>query len=99
MTSAGQAAYQALRDYLNSLLAPTHPDQALVEVPAMLRPELEAFLRGKTEYQDEAGRRMIYAVDLAAWARDLIHGAGLAAPLPLATVDVAAFRTATLRQG
>jgi len=83
---------------LNSLLSTTSPDQALVEVPAALRPELEAFLRGKTEYQDEAGRRMIHAADLAAWARDLIHGAGLAAPLSLAMVDVAAFRTATLRQ-
>ena len=98
MTSASQAAYQALRDYLNSLLSPTHPDQALTEVPAALRPSLEAFMRGKTEYQDEAGRRMIYAADLAAWASDLIHGAGLATPLPLATVDVAALRAATLRQ-
>lgn len=98
MTSASQAPYQALRNYLNSLLNPTHPDQALVEVPAALRPSLEAFMRGKTEYQDEAGRRMIYAADLAAWAGDLIHGAGLSTPLPLATVEVAALRAATLRQ-
>ena len=41
---------------------------------------------------------MIYAADLAAWAADLIHGAGLPAPLPLATVDVEALRTATRRQ-
>ena len=92
MTSANQAAYQALREYLNSLLSSTHPDQALGEVPAALRPSLEAFMRGKTEYQDEIGRRMIYAYDLAAWASDLIHGAGLTTPLPLATMDVAALR-------
>ena len=98
MTFASQAAYQALRDYLNSLLSPTHPDQPLAEVPAALRPGLEIFMRGKTEYQDEAGRRMIYAYDLAAWASDLIHGAGLAAPLPLATLDVAELQAATLRQ-
>lgn len=46
MTSASQDAYRALRDYLNSLLIPTCSDQVLVEVPAALRPELEAFLRG-----------------------------------------------------
>ena len=98
MTSASQTAYRALRDYLNSLLIPTHPDQALLEVPAALRPELEAFMRGKTEYQDEAGRHIIYAADLAAWASDLIHGAGLAAPLPLATLDITTLRAATLHQ-
>ena len=98
MTSASQTAYRALRDYLNSLLSSTYLDQALDEVPAALRPELEAFMRGKTEYQDEAGRRMIYAYDLAAWASDLIHGAGLATPLPLATLNVAELQAATLRQ-
>jgi hypothetical protein len=98
MTSSSQAAYQALRDYLNRLLQPTLADQALDDVPAALRPGLEAFMLGKTEYQDEAGRRMIYAADLAAWAADLIYGAGLPAPLPLATVDVAALRAATPRQ-
>ena len=67
-------------------------------MPAALRPGLEAFMAGKTEYQDEAGRRMIYAADLAAWAADLIHGTGLPAPLPLATVDVAALQAATRRQ-
>jgi len=87
MTSSSQDAYQALRDYLNGLLN-----------PSALRPGLEAFMTGKTEYQDEAGRRMIYAADLAAWAADLIYGAGLTAPLPLATVDVAALRAATLRR-
>jgi hypothetical protein len=95
MTSASQAAYHALRDYLNSLLSPSHPDQALAEVPVALRPSLEIFMRGKTEYQDEAGRRMIYAYDLAAWANDLLHGAGLPAPLPLATLNVAELRAAT----
>lgn len=98
MTSASQVPYQALRNYLNSLLSPTHPDQPLAEVPAALRPGLEAFLRGKTDYQDEAGRRMIYAYDLAAWASDLIHGAGSVAPLPLATLNVAELQAATLRQ-
>lgn len=98
MTFSNQDAYQALRDYLNGLLQPTLADQALTEVPAALRPGLEAFMAGKTEYQDEAGRRMIYAADLAAWAADLIHGAGLPAPLPLATVDVEALRAATRRQ-
>ena len=72
-------------------------DQALSAVPAALRPDLEVFIMGKTEYQDEAGRRMIHAADLAAWAADLIYGAGLTAPLPLATVDVAALRAATRR--
>ena len=98
MTFSNQDAYQALRDYLNGLLQPTLADQALTEVPAALRPGLEAFMAGKTEYQDEAGRRMIYAADLAAWAADLIHGAGLPAPLPLATVDVELLRAATRRQ-
>ena len=98
MTSTSQAAYQVLRDYLNSLLMPTCPDQPLAEVPMALRPELAAFLRGKTGYEDETGRQMIYAADLAGWARDLIHGAGLAAPLPLATLDLTALRVAIQRQ-
>jgi uncharacterized protein YgfB (UPF0149 family) len=50
-------------------------------------------MRGKTEYQDEASRRMIYACNLAAWANNFLGGAGLAAPLPLA---VEAPRAATL---
>ncbi|MBF9144408.1 hypothetical protein [Hymenobacter properus] len=98
MTSTSQAAYQALRDYLNSLLLPTCPEQPLAAVPMALRPELAAFLRGKTGYEDKTGRPMIYAADLAAWARDLIQGAGLAAPLPLATLDLTALRMATQRQ-
>jgi hypothetical protein len=98
MTSTSQADYQVLRDYLNSLLLPTCPDQPLAEVPMALRPELAAFLRGKTGYEDETGRQLIYAADLAAWARDLIHGAGLAAPLLLATLDLTALRMATQRQ-
>jgi hypothetical protein len=98
MTPPSQAAYQALRDYLNSLLLPTCPDQPLAAVPMALRPELAAFLRGKTGHKDEAGRQLIYAADLAAWARDLIHGAGLAAPLPLATLDLNALRMATRRK-
>ena len=98
MTPSTQDAYQALRDYLNGLLNPSLADQALTDVPAALRPGLEAFMTGKTEYQDETGRRMIYAADLAAWAADLIYGTGLSAPLSLATVDVAALRAATLRQ-
>lgn len=97
MISSNQEAYQALRDYLNGFLNPALSDQALADVPAALRPDLEAFMTGKTEYQDEAGRRMIYASDLAAWAADLIYGAGLTAPLPLATLDVAALRAATFR--
>lgn len=97
MPPTSQAAYHALREYLNSLLSPTHPDRALVDVPAALRPELEAFMWGKTEYQDENGQRMIYAADLAAWASSLIYGAGLAAPLPLATLDIAALQAATSR--
>lgn len=95
MTSSNQVAYQALRNYLNGLLHPSLADQALAEVPEALRPDLKAFMTGKTEYQDETGRRMIYAADLAAWAADLIYGAGLTAPLPLATVDVAALQAAT----
>ena len=55
-------------------------------------------MRGKTEYQNEAGWRMVYAYDLAAWASNLIHGAGLATPLPLATLNVAELQVATLRQ-
>ena len=98
MHAASQTAFHALRDYLNSLLSPTHPDEALDEVPAALRPSLEVFMRGKTEYQDEASRRMIYAYDLAAWASDLIYGAGLPAPLPLASLNVAELRAATLPQ-
>lgn len=98
MNPASQTPYQALRDYLNALRQPTRPDQALTAVPAALRPSLMAFMTGKTEYQDAAGRRMIYAADLAAWATDLIYGAGLPAPLPLAALDVAALRAATPRQ-
>ena len=98
MTPSTQDAYQALRDYLNGLLNPSLADQALTDVPAALRPGLEAFMTGKTEYQDETGRRRIYAADMAAWAADLIYGAGLTAPLPLATVDVEALRAATHRQ-
>lgn len=98
MTSASQDAYQALRDYLNGLLHSCLADQALADVPGALQPDLSAFMVGKTEYQDEAGRRMIYAVDLAAWAAGLIYGAGLTTPLPLATMNVAALRAATLRQ-
>lgn len=98
MNSTTRDAYHALRDYLNGLLQPSLADQALVDVPVALRSDLEGFMAGKTEYRDEAGRRMIYAADLAAWATDLIHGAGLTTPLPLATVDVAALRAATHRQ-
>lgn len=97
MNAASQAAYQAIRDYLNAMRQPSLPDQALEEVPTALRPSLEAFMLGKTEYQDATGRRMIYAADLAAWASDLIYGAGLAAPLPLDTIDAAALQTATPR--
>ncbi|TPG59480.1 hypothetical protein EAH73_21450 [Hymenobacter nivis] len=97
MTSAGEAAYQALRDYLNGLLQPCLADQALVDVPVALRSGLETFIAGTAEHRDEAGRRMVYAADLAAWAADLISGAGLTAPLPLATVEVAAMRAATHR--
>lgn len=97
MNAISQAAYQTLRDFLTALRQPALPDQAFAEVPAALHPNLEAFMAGKTTYQDEVGRRWIYAADLAAWADDLIHGAGLAVPLPLATVDAANFRAATLR--
>ena len=55
MHAASQTAFHALRDYLNSLFSPTHPDQALDETPVALRPSLEVFMRGKAEYQDEAG--------------------------------------------
>lgn len=51
MTSTSQVTYQALRDYLNGLLYPSLADQALADVPAALRPGLEAFMAGKTEYQ------------------------------------------------
>ena len=97
MTTSSQDAYQALRNYLNGLLHSAAFDQTLSEVPAVLHFELEAFLMGKTQYRDGAGRRMIYATDLAAWAANLIYGAGLAYPLPLAKLDVAALRAATLR--
>jgi hypothetical protein len=70
----------------------------LAEVPAARRLELEVFMRGKTEYQDEAGRRMIHAHDLAAWASDLIYDAGLTAPLLLATLNVAELRAVTRQQ-
>ncbi|NVO33129.1 hypothetical protein [Hymenobacter lapidiphilus] len=49
---------------------------------------------GKTQYQDEAGRHMIYGTDLAAWTTDISFGACLSAPLPLATLDVATLRAA-----
>ena len=51
---------------LNSPLSPTQPNQALVQVPVALRLGLGASMRGKTEYQDEAGRCMIYAANQAA---------------------------------
>ena len=98
MTSANQAAYQVLRGYLNGLLHPSLADQALLEVPAVLRPGLKAFMAGRTEYQDEADRCMIYAADMAAWAADLIYGAGLTAPLPLAAMDIEALQAATHQQ-
>ena len=97
MSSSNLDIYQALRDYLNALLCLSLVDQALSEVPAALHPELEAFMMGKMQYEDGAGRRMIYAADLAAWATNLIYGDGLTAPLPLATLDIAALRGATLR--
>ena len=52
-------------------------------------------MRGKTEYQNKADRRMIYAYDLAAWASGLIYGAGLPATFPLATLNVAELRAPT----
>ena len=97
MNAFSQAAYQAFRDYLTALLQPSLPDLALADVPAALLPNLEAFMAGRTPHQEEADRRLIPAADLAAWAGDLVYGAGLAAPLPLATVDAAVFRAATLR--
>lgn len=98
MTSASHLAYQALRDYLNALMASTLPDQLLANVPAALHPELEVFMQGKPMYHDETGRHMIHATDLAAWATNLVHGTGLATPLPLAALDVAALQAATLKQ-
>ena len=98
MQIAPPPVYQALRDYLNGLLDPALPDQALADVPGPLQPALAVFMTGKTEYQDAAGRRMIYAPDMAAWATDLIYGAGLPVRLPLAALDVAALRAATWRQ-
>lgn len=97
MNASSQAAYQALRDYLTALLQPSLPDQALANVPAALLANLEAYLVGKTSYQDETGQRWVYAADLAAWAGDLMYGAGLAVALPLATVNPADFRAATLK--
>lgn len=55
MPPVSQAAYHYLQDYLNSLLSPTHPDQALVDVPVALRAELKAFMRGKTESKTKTG--------------------------------------------
>lgn len=94
MNSISQATYQALRAYLGALLS-VHADQAWTAIPAALHPNLVVFMTGKTEYRDEAGQRMLYAADLAAWAHDLIYGAGLALPLPLAALDVAELQAAT----
>jgi hypothetical protein len=55
MHSASQAAFHTLRDYLNSLLSPTHPDQAMDEVPADLLPELEAFAAKQSIRMKPAG--------------------------------------------
>ena len=82
-------AYQVLRDYLGALLRPTAPDQPLSAVPEALRPSLRAFMLGKTEQRDAAGQRLFYAADLAAWAADLLYGAGLPEPLPLAALAAA----------
>lgn len=97
MNATSQAAYHALRDYLTALRQSSLPDQALADVPAALHATLEAFMANKSVYQDETGRRMLHAADLSAWADDLVYGTGLAVPLPLATVDAAAFRAATRR--
>lgn len=98
MTLASHTVYRALRDYLNALVASPLPDQPLDDVPAALRPELEEFMQGKPMYHDKTGQRVMHATDLAAWATNLVHGTGLATPLPLAALDVAALQTATLKQ-
>jgi len=90
MHAASQTAFIPL----NSLFSPTRPDQALDEVPAARRPSLEVFMRSKTEYKAETGRRMIYTYDLAARANDLLYGMGLPAPLPLESLNVAEPRAA-----
>ncbi|GAB3306753.1 hypothetical protein ACFQT0_26425 [Hymenobacter humi] len=90
------AAYLALRTYLESLLAAS-TDQAFSDIPAALRPNLAVFMEGKTEYQNSAGQRMVYAADLAAWANDVVHGSGLAIALPLASLSVAELQAATSR--
>lgn len=98
MTPTSQNNYQALRNYLNALLTSSPIDQSILDMPAALHSELEAFMMGKTQHQDGAGRPMMYAADLAAWATDLIYDAALTVPLPLATLDLGGIRMATQRQ-
>ncbi|WP_345236737.1 hypothetical protein [Hymenobacter saemangeumensis] len=90
------AAYLALRTYLDSLLTAA-TDQAFSDIPAALRPNLAVFLEGKTVYQNSAGQQMVYAADLAAWANEVVHGAGLAIALPLASLSVAELQAVTSR--
>jgi len=88
MTLHDQAAYEALRAYLTSLLlAPS--DRPLAATPLPLRADLEAFLLGKTLYHDASDQPVVYGHDLAAWAHQVVHQTGLTYPLNLATVDVA----------
>lgn len=88
MTLHDQAAYEALRAYLTSLLlAPS--DRPLAAIPLPLRADLEAFLLGKTLYHDASDQPVVYGHDLAAWAHQIVHQTGLTYSLDLATVDVA----------
>jgi hypothetical protein len=87
LTSHAQAAYQALRSYLDQLMR-VPSDCALLAVPSPLRKDLESFLIGKTIYHDAAGAPVVYGHDLAAWAHQIVYLTGLTYPLNLSAIDV-----------
>lgn len=87
LTSQAQAAYQALRSYLDQLMRVPN-DRALLAVPLPLRTDLESFLVGKTIYHDAAGAPIVYGHDLAAWAHQIVYLTGLTYPLKLSSIDL-----------
>jgi hypothetical protein len=93
MTAHGQAAYKALRAYLTHLML-VPQDRVLTSVPLLLRADLEAFLHGKTLYQNENSNLVVHGHDLATWAHQIVYVTGLAYPIELAAVDVASLADA-----
>jgi len=70
MSADRQAEYSSVRAYRNSLFS-TASDQRFEAIPAASPTSLAAFIRN---LRRGVTRQLLCAVDLVAWADDLVHG-------------------------